>query len=74
MPNIAKCKDRLYVDVLHTTHPYHSEQRDTQYRWDPTCVSQHYTEVLFTGLHSNQDLIWCVKTTIYMGFWAHRGF
>ena len=29
---------------------------------------------LFTGVHSNQDLIWCVKTGVYMGFWVHRGF
>ena len=24
-------------------------------------------------VHSNQDLIWCVKIGVYMGFWVHRG-
>ena len=24
-----------------------------------------------TRVHSNQDLIWCVKIGVYMGFWAH---
>ena len=26
-----------------------------------------------TGVHSNQDLIWCVKIVLYMGFWVDRG-
>ena len=26
-----------------------------------------------TGAHSNQDLVWCVKIGVYMGFWVHRG-
>ena len=25
------------------------------------------------GVHNNQDLIWCVKIGVYMGFWVHRG-
>ena len=25
------------------------------------------------GVHINQDLIWCVKIGVYMGFWVHRG-
>ena len=29
---------------------------------------------LFTGVHSNQDQILCVKVGLYMGFWIHRGF
>ena len=33
-----------------------------------------YFEVLFTGAYNNHDLIWCVKTAVYMGFWVHRGF
>ena len=28
----------------------------------------------FTMVHSNQDLTWCVKVGVYMGFWDHRGF
>ena len=28
---------------------------------------------LFTGVHNNQDLIWCVKMGVYVGFWVHRG-
>ena len=24
-------------------------------------------------VHSNQNLIWCVKIGVYMGFWVHRG-
>ena len=32
-----------------------------------------YFEVLFTGVHINQDPIWCIKVVIYMGFWDHRG-
>ena len=27
-----------------------------------------------TRVDSNQDLIWCVKIGVYMGFWVHRGF
>ena len=27
----------------------------------------------FTGEHGNQDLIWCVKIRVYMGFWVHSG-
>ena len=27
-----------------------------------------------TGVRSNQDLIWCEKMGVYMGFWVHRGF
>ena len=28
----------------------------------------------FTGVHSNQDLIWCVKIEVYMGFCVNRRF
>ena len=28
----------------------------------------------FTGVHTNQDLIWCVKIGVYMGFWVYRRF
>ena len=28
---------------------------------------------VMTGVHSNQDLIWCEKMGVYMGFWVHRG-
>ena len=31
------------------------------------------TTLQFMGVHSNQDLIWCVKIGAYMGFWVHRG-
>ena len=24
-------------------------------------------------LHSNEDLIWCVKIGVYVGFWVRRG-
>ena len=27
-----------------------------------------------TGVNNNQDLIWCAKRGVYMGFWVHRGF
>ena len=27
-----------------------------------------------TGVHNNQDLLWCVKIGVYMGFCIHRGF
>ena len=26
-----------------------------------------------TGVHINQDLIWCVKMGVCMGFWVHGG-
>ena len=26
-----------------------------------------------TGVHTNQDLIRCVKRGVYMGFWVYRG-
>ena len=29
--------------------------------------------LFFTGVHINQDLIWCVKMGVYMGFWVHGG-
>ena len=29
--------------------------------------------LLFTGVRSNQDLIWCVKIGVYMGFSLRRG-
>ena len=29
--------------------------------------------VLFTGEHSNQDLMWCVKIGVYMGLCVHGG-
>ena len=38
----------------------------------PRTILLHYQE-LFTGVHSNQDLIWCDKLGIYMGFRVHRG-
>ena len=28
---------------------------------------------IFTGVHNNQDLTWCVKIVVYMFFWVHRG-
>ena len=28
---------------------------------------------LLSRVPSNQDLIWCVKRGVYMGFWVHRG-
>ena len=32
------------------------------------------TMVLFKGIHSIQDLIWCVEMGVYIIFWVHRGF
>ena len=29
--------------------------------------------LLFTWVHSNQDLIWCVKIGVYSGFCVHDG-
>ena len=31
------------------------------------------SQLLFTGVHVNQDLIWCVTMGVYMGFWVHGG-
>ena len=33
-----------------------------------------FTAVLFTGVYNNQDLLWCIKIGVYMGFCIHRGF
>ena len=35
--------------------------------------SRHSPNSSVTGVHINQDLIWCVKIGVYMGFWVHRG-
>ena len=32
------------------------------------------TTTTTTELHSNQDLLLCVKIGMYSGFWVHRGF
>ena len=39
---------------------------------NPTKLSAN-TVFFVTGVHSNQDLAWCVKIGVYMGFWVHRG-
>ena len=39
-----------------------------------TAANSSIKTTVFTGVHSNQDLRWCVKIGVYMGFWAHRGF
>ena len=35
--------------------------------------TDHGLDYLFTGVHINQDLIWCVKNGVCMGFWVHGG-
>ena len=37
---------------------------------DPDLLGQN---LIFTEVHINQDLIWCVKIGLYMGFCVHRG-
>ena len=33
----------------------------------------YYGGTYFTGVHINQDLMWCEKIVLYMGFCVHRG-
>ena len=37
------------------------------------CRNEVYIWV-FGSIVGSQDLIWCVKWGVYMGFWVHRGF
>ena len=39
----------------------------------PSLISS-LLDYFFTGVHSNEDLILCVKLGVYMGFCVHRGF
>ena len=36
-------------------------------------TGMYQVRINITGVHNNQDLIWCVKMGVYMGFWDHRG-
>ena len=54
-----------------------------EYDWDCFCIGNRPQETRpnqilrkppITRVHSNQDLVWCVKIGAYMRFCVHRGF
>ena len=61
----TKCK----VVSEHREIPGFWVQRGFRLLWPPTSVTLY-----MTGDCINQDLRWCVKIGVHMGFWVHRGF
>ena len=47
-------------------------QHDIMHRWRFSTVNNTWYTI--TGVHSNQDLIWCVNLEVYMGFCVYRRF
>ena len=44
-----------------------------QHAQDHTDQKSIFPERSITGVHINQDLLWCVTMGVYMGFWVHGG-
>ena len=79
-PTQPQEKNRVKSGIFGTLFPY---SKSFFMGWDWFYVGNRLQEThpskivrkhpYFTGVHINQDLIWCVKMGVYMGFWVHGG-